>query len=86
MSRSQQQIAEMAWADEADLADELAEELEQANALNAELLAALQIAQGALAMMIDPNSITKTTLAVAFAQATEAEAKARAAIAKAVSP
>lgn len=51
-----------------------------------DLLAALKIAQAALAMMIEPNSISKTTLPVAFAQATEAEAIARGAIAKSVSP
>jgi len=55
-------------------------------AASPDMLAALHIAQAALAMMIEPNSISKTTLPIAFAQATEAEAKARTAIAKAVTP
>jgi hypothetical protein len=50
-----------------------------------ELVEALKGCQAALAMMIEPNSIERTTLQTAFAQATEAEAKARAAIAKATS-
>lgn len=48
-----------------------------------DMLAALTECQAALAMMIEPNSIERTTLPVAFAQATAAEAKARAAIARA---
>lgn len=48
-----------------------------------EMFDALKLAQSALAMMIEPNSIEKTTLPVAFAQATEAEAAARAALSKA---
>jgi len=50
-----------------------------------ELVEALKDCQTALAMMISPDSIGQTTVAIAFAQATKAEAKARAAIAKATS-
>jgi len=48
-----------------------------------EMLAALQECQSALAMMVSPNSIEQTTVANAFAAATAADVKARAAIAKA---
>ena len=44
------------------------------------LLEALVAAQAALAMMVQPDAIKKTTVTHAFAQATAAEAKARAAI------
>ncbi len=49
-----------------------------------DLLAALTLCQSALAMMIAPDAIQSSTVLNAFAQATEAEAKARAAIQKAV--
>lgn len=47
-----------------------------------DLLAALKACQAALAM-IDPKAIKSSSVINAFAQATEAECKARAAIAKA---
>ncbi len=47
------------------------------------LLEALKLCQSALATMIAPDAIKSTTVINAFAQATEADAKARAAIAKA---
>ena len=47
------------------------------------LLDALRECQSALAMMVSPNSIEQTTVANAFAAATAADVKARAAIAKA---
>jgi len=49
----------------------------------ADMLAALLACQSALAMMIAPDAIKQTSVLNAFAQATEAEAQARAAIAKA---
>lgn len=48
-----------------------------------DLLAALTLCQSALAMMIAPDAIKNTTVLNAFAQANEAEAKSRAALAKA---
>lgn len=48
-----------------------------------DLLDALRECQAALAMMVSPNSIEQTTVANAFAAATAADVKARAAIAKA---
>ena len=48
-----------------------------------DLLAALKACQAALAMMIDPKAIKSSSVINAFAQATEAECKAGAAIAKA---
>lgn len=49
----------------------------------ADMLAALRTCQSALAMMIAPDAIKQTSVLNAFAQAAEAEAQARAAIAKA---
>lgn len=48
-----------------------------------ELLAALEGAQKALAMMIAPDAIKQTTVLNAFAAATDAELRAREAITKA---
>ena len=48
-----------------------------------ELLEALTLCQAALAVMIAPDAIKSTTVLSAFAQATEADFKARAALAKA---
>ena len=48
-----------------------------------EILEAMEAAQSALAMIIAPDAIKKTTVANAFAVATAAESKARAAIARA---
>ncbi|TGR83557.1 hypothetical protein EN866_34160 [Mesorhizobium sp. M2D.F.Ca.ET.223.01.1.1] len=48
-----------------------------------ELLDALRECQAALAMMVAPNSIEQTTVVNAFAAATAADVKARAAISKA---
>jgi len=48
-----------------------------------DMLVALRACQSALAMMIAPGLIKQTSVLNAFVQATEAEAKARAAIAKA---
>lgn len=48
-----------------------------------DLLEALRSCQSALASMIDPDAIKSSTVLNAFTQATEAEAKARRAIAKA---
>lgn len=48
-----------------------------------DLLTALHACQTALAMMISPDAIKQTSALHAFAQATEAETKARSAIAKA---
>lgn len=48
-----------------------------------DLLEALSAAQAALAMMTAPDAIKATSVQHAWAQAVEAEAKARAAIAKA---
>lgn len=45
-----------------------------------DMLAALKAAQSALAMMIAPDAIKNTSVLHAFTNATEAEAKARAAI------
>ena len=51
--------------------------------LEAELLEALTAAQVALAMIVSPFSIESTTVLDAYTHALNAEAKARAAIAKA---
>lgn len=61
------------------------EELANARLIAAapDLLAALTLCQSALAMMIAPDAIKNTTVLNAFAQANEAEAKSRAALAKA---
>lgn len=48
----------------------------------AELTDALRDCQAALAAMIAPDAIRRTTVINAFAQATAAEAKARAALTK----
>jgi len=48
---------------------------------NANLLGALQQCQRALATIVGPEAIRQTTVINAYAQAVEAEAKARAAIA-----
>lgn len=48
-----------------------------------ELLAALRVSQAALAMLTEPQAIRTTTVSNAWAQAVEAEQKARLAIAKA---
>ena len=50
-----------------------------------DMLEALKACQSALASMIAPDAIEQTTVLNAFAQATEAESKARAAISMAVS-
>lgn len=46
-----------------------------------EMLEALKVAQGALAMLVSPDAIISTSSAQAWAAAVEAEAKARASIA-----
>jgi hypothetical protein len=48
-----------------------------------EIVEAMEAAQSALAMMIAPDAIKKTTVANAFATATAAESKVRAALARA---
>lgn len=56
-----------------------------ADAVTAELIAALRQCQSALAMMVAPDAIKQTTVVNAWAAAFAAEAAARAALAKAVS-
>ena len=52
-------------------------------AVNAALVEALREAQSALALMVSPDAIRQSTVSHAFAQATAAEAKARAALSSA---
>ena len=51
--------------------------------VNAALVEALREAQSALALMVSPGAIRQSTVSHAYAQLTAAEAKARAAIARA---
>lgn len=51
--------------------------------VNAALVGALREAQSALALMVSPDAIRQSTVSHAFAQATAADAKARAALARA---
>lgn len=55
----------------------------RAAAVAPELLEALTLCQRALAALVAPEAIKNTTVSHAFAQATEAECKARAALSKA---
>lgn len=65
------------------LLDDLAVEADRALMEREELLEALEQAQSVLAMFIDPKAIERTTTLNAYAQAVEAETRARAIIAKA---
>lgn len=51
--------------------------------VNAALVEALREAQSALALMVSPDAIRQSTVSHAYAQLTAAEAKARAALARA---
>ena len=51
--------------------------------VNAALVGALREAQSALALMVSPDAIRQSTVSHAYAQLTVAEAKARAALARA---
>ena len=61
----------------------LREEIAHLREVNAALVEALREAQSALALMVSPDAIRQSTVSHAFAQATAAEAKARAALARA---
>ena len=61
----------------------LREEIEHLREVNAALVEALREAQSALALMVSPDAIRQSTVSHAFAQATAAEAKARAALSRA---
>jgi hypothetical protein len=65
-------VAEFVWEDDARLI-----------AAAPELLAALQEARDVLAMLTDPERIKESRVQIAWAQAVAAEAKARAALARA---
>lgn len=58
-------------------------EIEHLREVNAALVEALREAQSALALMVSPGAIRQSTVSHAYAQLTAAEAKARAAIARA---
>ena len=58
-------------------------EIEHLREVNAALVEALREAQSALALMVSPDAIRQSTVSHAFAQATAAEANARAALSSA---
>lgn len=58
-------------------------EIEHLREVNAALVEALREAQYALALMVSPDAIRQSSVLHAYVQATAAEAKARAALARA---